>query len=281
MNMQIKGLRFTKMHGLGNDFIVIDGINQKVALNKEKIRTLANRHTGIGFDQCLLIEAPKEKEVDFTYRIFNSNGQEVGQCGNGARCLALFLNHYQLTSKTVITVATSSTQMQLKINEDASVSIDMGQAKFEPTEIPLLASKQQISYPFVTDKGERFELHALSVGNPHAVLQVENIDTAPVEILGRAISEHEMFPEQANVSFMQMVSDHQIRLRVYERGCGETSACGSGAAAAAVIARRYYGALNPVKISLPGGELTVDWQEKNDSLILTGPADFVFEGHLM
>ncbi|QDP71194.1 diaminopimelate epimerase [Legionella israelensis] len=275
------GLKFTKMHGLGNDFVVIDAIHQKLRLNEINMASLANRHTGIGFDQCLVVEAGREEGVDFHYRIFNANGQEVGQCGNGARCLGRFLQHYGLTDKSSMTIATSTTRMQLFLNEDGSVSVNMGKPRFVPKEIPLAVEQQASLYSFQSLEGSIWHFHALNVGNPHAVILVNDVDEAPVAALGKEISEHSLFPEQVNVGFMQLTSENHIKLRVYERGCGETLACGSGAVAAAVVGRCFYQLTSPVNISLPGGDLTVSWSKMSEDVFLTGPATFVYEGELM
>lgn len=273
-------MKFTKMHGLGNDFMVIDGINQKINLNPQFIASLADRNTGIGFDQCLLIEPPSRKDVDFTYRIFNADGQEVGQCGNGARCLALFAQYYGLTSKNKLTVATKTTSMELIINEDHTVSVDMGVPKLTPHDIPLINDNQLSEYSIDLGHQHSALIHAINVGNPHAVLLVPNIDLAPVNTLGKQISIHPRFPEQTNTGFMQIINPHHIKLRVYERGCGETRACGSGAVAAAAIGRLYYNLDKQIKVSLSGGDLIIDWPQLTGPISLTGPATFVYEGTL-
>ncbi len=269
------------MHGLGNDFIVLDGVNQSIQLTVEQIQKLANRHTGIGFDQCLLIESSQTEGIDFNYRIFNADGQEVGQCGNGARCIALFARYYSLTAKNKLTVATKTTLMDLIINDDNSVSVNMGAPRLAPGEIPLLAGRQSPEYSLKLNNGNTVNLHAISVGNPHAVLLVENIDTAPVNSLGQQISFHPQFPEQVNVGFMQIVNHEKINLRVYERGCGETIACGSGAVAAAAIARLFYNLSDKITVHLPGGDLCIQWPCPTAPIILTGPAAFVYEGTLL
>ncbi|MCW8470957.1 diaminopimelate epimerase [Fluoribacter gormanii] len=273
-------IKFTKMHGLGNDFMVIDGINQNINLNPQQIAAMAQRNTGIGFDQCLLIESSQKNGIDFNYRIFNADGQEVGQCGNGARCLALFAKYYGLTDKNHLTVATQTTQMSLHINSDSSVSVEMGIPELAPSAIPLKAEKQAIEYSLELQSPKRVNFHALSVGNPHAVLLVDDTETAPVDTLGKQISLHPYFPAQTNVGFMQIISPQHIRLRVYERGCGETKACGSGAVAAAAIGRLYHQLDAQIKVTLPGGDLFIDWPEINKAITLTGPAVFVYEGIL-
>jgi diaminopimelate epimerase len=274
------GIKFTKMHGLGNDFMVIDAIHQSIQLDEEHIRKLSNRYTGIGFDQCLLIEQSQSPNIDFNYRIFNANGQEVGQCGNGARCLALFAQHYGLTSKKTLTVATKTTQMQLTINQNNTVSVDMGIPKLRPEDIPFLTSQQAPSYELLLNDEQTVPIHTINVGNPHAVLLVNDIQTAPVNQLGPQISVHQQFPEQTNTGFMQIINPQHIHLRVFERGCGETHACGSGAVAAAAIGQLYYNLEKQVRVSLLGGELIIDWPHKDASIRLTGPASFVYEATL-
>lgn len=272
-------IHFTKMHGLGNDFMVVDAIRQNIQLTPAQIRELGRRDTGVGFDQCLLIESSNNPEFDFFYRIFNANGQEVGQCGNGARCLALFAYHYGLTQKKKITVATFSTAMELLINEDKTVTVNLGRPKLEPAEIPLLADEVAERYSLSLEN-EHCSFHAISVGNPHAVILVEDLNAAPVAILGREISEHSRFPEQTNVGFMQIIDKGNIALRVYERSCGETQACGSGAVAAAAIGRLFYQLHEQVNVNLPGGQLVVEWPNTAGSIYLRGPATLVYEGTL-
>lgn len=271
-------IKFTKMHGLGNDFMVIDGVNQHIMLSSEEIIGLGNRHTGIGFDQCLLIEPSTVEGIDFTYRIFNADGHEVGQCGNGARCLARFAHYYALTSKKELMVATKTTRMKLTINHDESVSVNMGIPKLSPAEIPFLAPEEASAYDLALNDNQSVPIHIINVGNPHAVLLVGDTNSAPVEQLGQQISLHTRFPEQSNVGFMHIINPAHIQLRVYERGCGETKACGSGAVAAAAIGRLYYDLADRIKISLLGGDLIVDWPNTNEAITLTGPATFVYEG---
>lgn len=271
-------IKFTKMHGLGNDFMVIDGINQDIQLNPKQIALLAERNSGIGFDQLLLIERSETEGIDFNYRIFNADGQEVGQCGNGARCLALFAKHYSLTKKNDLTVATKTTQMHLYINENNTVRVAMGVPKLAPAAIPLKAEQQAVTYDLELSTGTITRMHALSVGNPHAVLLVEDVNTAPVHLLGQQISVHPHFPAQTNVGFMQVLNPRQIKLRVYERGCGETRACGSGAVAAAAIGRLYHQMEQQITVTVPGGDLVIDWPEFDRTISLTGQAEFVYEG---
>ncbi|MCP0913848.1 MULTISPECIES: diaminopimelate epimerase [Legionella] len=274
-------LYFTKMHGLGNDFIVIDAIRQSVNLTRARIAMLSKRDTGIGFDQCLLIEASRAADCDFFYRIFNADGQEVGQCGNGARCLARFVHYYQLTDKKAITVATKTTRMQLHINPDDTVTVNMGKPQLLPEKIPLNRMALQPVYSLPLDNESTCEFHAINVGNPHAVLITDHIAEAPVTDLGRFICEHPLFPEQTNVGFMQIQNAESIALRVYERGCGETRACGSGAVAAAAVGRLYHGLGETVKVDLPGGSLLVFWPDVQKDIFLTGPAAFVYEGKIL
>lgn len=274
-------IQFTKMHGLGNDFMVIDAIHQKISLTRDQITHLSRRDIGVGFDQCLLIEPSNQPNVDFFYRIFNADGQEVAQCGNGARCLARFVRHYQLTDKRVITVATHTTRMQLQINADQTVTVDMGQPKLKPTDIPIQAATQKTLYAIPLEGKNSCEVHAISVGNPHAVLVVADLNSAAVDTLGKQISEHPLFPQQTNVGFMQIINSQHVQLRVYERGCGETRACGSGAVAAMAIGRLYHQLAEQVTVSLPGGDLQVNWTSMDDAILLTGPATFVYEGRLL
>lgn len=275
------GIRFTKMQGLGNDFMVLDGIHQTIDLTPADIAALSRRDTGVGFDQCLLIETSKVPGVDFFYRIFNANGQEVGQCGNGARCLARFVQHYGLTSQQSITVATHTTRMELHINPDDSVTVDMGQPRLQPACIPLQALAKASLYTIPLKNNRTCDVHAVSVGNPHAVLVVSDVTQAPVDDVGRQISENPLFPEQTNVGFMQIMSSKHINLRVYERGCGETQACGSGAVAAVAMGRLYHHLSKEVTVSLPGGELLISWPDMTGSIFLTGPAVFVYEGKVI
>lgn len=270
-------LHFTKMHGLGNDFMVIDAVNHPVTLTPERIACLSDRHTGIGFDQCLVIEPSLKSGIDFNYRIFNANGQEVGQCGNGARCLALFAQKKGLITKNRLKIATKTTVMGLFIHQNHTVTVDMGKPRLAPIDIPLIADKTTPNYVLECNH-DPITCHALSIGNPHAVLLVHDIESAPVNDLGRLISQHPRFPEGANVSFIQITHQNQMKLRVYERGCGETKACGSAAVAAVAVGRLFYHMDTQVIVSLPGGDLTIDWPNTEGPIYLTGPAFFVYEG---
>lgn len=267
------------MHGLGNDFVVIDAINQLVNLSREQICFIANRHFGIGCDQILLVEKPQSIEADFRYRIFNANGNEVEQCGNGARCFGRFVVEKGLSNKSVIPVETKSGLIELVLKTNKLVQVNMGVPNLNPASLPFQAERQDVSYELNVD-GIVHHISAISVGNPHAVLRVENIDDAPVQILGAKIESHHRFPQHVNVGFMQIVNRGVIRLRVFERGVGETQACGTGACAAMVAGMTQGWLDNEIKVELPDGELTIHWDGENQPLFMTGPATFVFEGTL-
>ena len=269
-------INFSKMHGLGNDFVVIDAINQTVQLTAEQIKALADRHYGIGFDQLLLVE-PARMGADFRYVIYNADGSEVSQCGNGARCFALFVTQKGLTNKRSIRVETDAGELVLTVNEEQLVTVDMGVPKLDPANVPLIAKQQQLQYSIdVLDRTVAFS--ALSMGNPHAVLQVENVATAEVEAVGAALESHSFFPERANIGFSEITGPDSLALRVYERGAGETLACGSGACAAVVAAVRLGKVTTPTTVALTGGELTIDWQGEGAPVMMSGPATFVFDG---
>jgi len=277
------GLRFTKMQGLGNDFVVIDAITQALDMTPQLSRTLADRRFGIGCDQLLLVEAARLPGTDFHYRIFNADGSEVEQCGNGARCFARFVRDQGLTSKDEIPVGTAAGLIQLRIQADGQVSVDMGLPRFEPTEIPFQAARRAACYKLEVD-GDAVEIGALSMGNPHAVLRVDDINQAPVARLGKRIEHDKRFPNRVNVGFMQIIDAGHIRLRVWERGAGETLACGTGACAAAVSGR-IQGALDEtVRVTLPGGDLVVHWpgegKAERASVTMTGPATRVYDGDI-
>ena len=271
-------IQFTKMHGLGNDFVVIDAITRPVALTSQQVQFIADRHFGIGCDQLLLVEKPGDPAAEFRYRIFNADGGEVEQCGNGARCFAVFVRDQGLTSSSVIPVETAGGLIELRIEGD-QVTVDMGIPDFEPESLPFIAEKRAESYDLMVN-GAEYAIAAVSMGNPHAVLTVDDVDTAPVERLGAAIESHQRFPQRVNVSFMEIVSRNEIRLRVYERGAAETLACGTGACAA-VAAGQQQGELDEqVTVRLPGGELMIRWQGEGQSLLMTGPATTVFHGSI-
>lgn len=275
-------LRFTKMHGLGNDFVVLDGVRQQIALAPAQIRQLADRHFGIGFDQLLLLEAPRRPEAQFAYRIFNADGGEVAQCGNGARCAAVFLREQGLVREDVITVDTAAGLLRLTL-EPRGVRVNMGVPAFAPAEVPFLA-EHYAPRQHLALAGREISFAAIGLGNPHAVLEVADVAAAPVAELGPQLERHPRFPARVNVSFMQILDDRHIHLRVFERGAGETLACGSGACAA-VIAGRLWGRLAPeVEVALPGGSLTVIWEgtaaDDRAPVWLIGPATTVFTGEV-
>lgn len=272
-------LRFSKMHGLGNDFMVIDGVGQKVRLSSEKIRQLADRHFGIGFDQLLVVEAPERPDVDFRYRIFNSDGSEVENCGNGARCFAVFVRDRKLTGKNLITVETAGGIMTLQITSNGEVCVNMGVPRLDPAEIPFLAEAQAATYSLDVD-GTTLEISAVSMGNPHAVTLVEDVAKAPVAQLGPLVERHARFPQRVNAGFMQIVSTDEINLRVFERGVGETLACGTGACAAVVAGNLRQQLSNNVKVNLPGGSLRISWAGPGEPVMMTGPATTVFHGQV-
>jgi diaminopimelate epimerase len=271
-------IQFSKMHGLGNDFMVIDNVTQNVFLSKGTISRLADRNFGIGFDQLLMIEPPYDPELDFHYRIFNADGSEVEQCGNGARCFARFVKMKGLTQKRVINVSTAKGKIQLKIEHDGNITVDMGKPILEPAKIPFIAKKEEKIY-ILRVEDYTVICGAVSVGNPHCVVLVDDLDSAPVETLGPLLENHERFPNKVNVGFLEIKSRDHARLRVWERGVGETLACGTGACAAAVVGQ-LQDKLNPhCTIELPGGELRLFWQP-GQSVKMTGTADFVFDGQI-
>jgi diaminopimelate epimerase len=274
-------LQFTKMHGLGNDFLIINGINQNVTLTPNDIKRLSIRETGVGFDQCLIITASSMPDVDFFYQIYNANGESVGQCGNGARCIARFIEHYDLSKKKILTVATQTTRLTLLLNSDHTVTVNMGIPQFSPHLIPLRVSEKSNTYPISISPQEIFSIHAVSIGNPHAILMVDDVEHAPVSTVGQLICEHALFPDQTNVGFLKVDSSKHISLRVYERGCGETRACGSGAVAAMAAGRLFHHLSDSVEVSLPGGVLQVDWPDISGPIFLSGPATFSYEGQLL
>jgi diaminopimelate epimerase len=272
-------LEFTKMHGLGNDFVVIDAVNQQVSLTPEQLRLLADRHLGIGFDQLLLVEAATSPTADFRYRIFNADGSEVGQCGNGARCFMQFVHEHGLSDKTTLQVETAGGRLQLTRAATGQITVDMGVPRLEPAEIPFIAPVRKITYP-IDVNDIHLEIAAISMGNPHAVLLVDAINDAPVATLGPLIESDPRFPEHVNVGFMEILDAHTIRLRVYERGAGETRACGSGACAAVVAGRLLERLSTNVKVLLNGGELVVSWEGVGHPVLMTGPATTVYQGRI-
>ena len=270
-------LKFTKMHGLGNDFVVIDAINQAVNLGEEQYRFLADRRFGIGCDQILLVEAAQTDATDFRYRIFNADGGEVEQCGNGARCFARFVQDHGLTDKNSIAVETSSGPITLNVQDNGEVTVDMGPPRLNPAEVPFQADSLADQYTLDVN-GNNIEIGVVSMGNPHAVMRVDDIDNAAVATLGAQIENHARFPNRVNAGFMQIIDRSHIRLRVWERGAGETLACGTGACAAVVsgILRGWLD--NQVNVDLQGGQLVVQWEQQSSPVLMTGPAQSVFEG---
>ena len=258
-------MQFSKMHGLGNDFMVVDAVTQNVFFSPELIRRLADRHLGVGFD--------------FHYRIFNADGSEVSQCGNGARCFARFVRLKGLTNKRDIRVSTANGRMVLSVTEDDLVRVNMGEPNFEPSQVPFRANKAEKTY--IMRAAEQTVLcGVVSMGNPHCVIQVDDVDTAAVETLGPVMESHERFPERANIGFMQVVGRSHIRLRVYERGAGETQACGSGACAAVAVGIQQGLLAETVRVELPGGRLDIAWKGPGQPLFMTGPAAHVYDGFI-
>lgn len=272
-------LRFTKMHGLGNDFMVLDLVSQHAHIQPKHAKQWGDRHTGIGFDQLLIVEAPNNPEVDFRYRIFNADGSEVEQCGNGARCFARFVLDKRLTAKKRIRVETKSGIIVLDVQNDGQVSVNMGPPRFIPAEIPFVADAPAPSYPLEVD-GQLYSIAAVSMGNPHAVLRVDDVFTAPVHELGPKIENHPRFPQRVNAGFIQVIDRHRANLRVWERGAGETQACGTGACAAAVAAISQGWMDSPVSLDLPGGRLHIEWAGPGKPVMMTGPAVRVYEGQV-
>ncbi|GGK03689.1 diaminopimelate epimerase [Pseudomonas matsuisoli] len=272
-------LRFTKMHGLGNDFMVIDLVSQHAHIQAKHARQWGDRNTGIGFDQLLIVEAPSNPDVDFRYRIFNADGSEVEQCGNGARCFARFVLDKRLTAKRVIRVETKGGIIELNVRNDGQITVDMGPPRFTPEEIPFNAAEQAPLYE-IDVEGQAVKLSALSMGNPHAVIRVDDAEHAPVRTLGPKVEHHPRFPQRVNVGFLQVLDRRQGRLRVWERGAGETQACGTGACAAAVTAISHGWMDSPVQLELNGGRLTIEWAGPGTPVMMTGPAARVFEGQI-
>ena len=271
-------LKFTKMQGLGNDFVVLDGINQTIALDREQIRKLADRHFGIGCDQILLVEKA-EGQADFRYRIFNADGGEVEQCGNGARCFVRYVHDHGLTQKNEIRIETLSGVISPHLEVNGNVTVNMGKPIFEPEAIPFIAEKRALTYPLELPS-QPVTISAVSMGNPHAVRVVPDVDNAPVDTEGALIESHPRFPKRVNVGYLQVMDRTHIKLRVFERGAGETLACGTGACAA-VVAGINLGLLDRrVKVSTRGGELTISWQGNDEPVWMTGPAVTVFEGEI-
>jgi len=272
-------LRFSKMHGLGNDFVVLDGVRQVIHLSSEQIRQLGDRHFGIGFDQLLLVEKAGRTGIDFRYRIFNADGGEVEQCGNGARCFVRFVHEQGLTAKREIAVETMQGVIHPRLEENGLVTVDMGLPKFLPAEIPFESASDAVVQSLDVG-GEQVLISVVSMGNPHAVQVVADVDTAPVATQGPAIESHPRFPRRVNAGFLQVLNRQAIRLRVYERGAGETLACGTGACAAVVAGIRRGLLDSPVRVETRGGELAIAWAGEGCPVQMTGPAETVFSGEI-
>ncbi len=271
-------IEFTKMHGLGNDFVVIDAISQSIKLTAANIQEIADRHFGVGCDQLLLVEKPGQAQAEFRYRIFNADGGEVEQCGNGARCFALFVRQQGLTTNTTIAVETAGGLIELIVEGDL-VTVNMGRPDFQPQSLPFLAENQAETYDLMVN-GAEYAIGAVSMGNPHAVMQVDDIETVNIETLGRAIEGHAQFPNRVNAGFMQIVNRREIRLRVFERGVGETLACGTGACAAVAVGRMLGLLDETVTAHLNGGDLSIQWAGEDHALLMAGPATTVFDGKI-
>lgn len=272
-------LKFTKMQGLGNDFVVLDGVRQSLALTPEQLRFLADRHFGVGCDQILLVEKPGRPDVDFRYRIFNADGGEVEQCGNGARCFVRFVHEAGLTAKPEIRVETQKGVIAPRLEPSGEVTVDMGLPRFAPADIPFVSESDAVVHALDLG-GETVDVSVVSMGNPHAVQLVDNVDTAPVAIQGPAIEGHPRFPQRVNAGFLQVVDRHAVRLRVYERGAGETLACGTGACAAVVAGIRRGLLDSPVLVATRGGVLSIAWGGEGRPVLMTGPAVTVFSGEI-
>jgi diaminopimelate epimerase len=272
-------VEFTKMHGLGNDFMVVDNVTQNVFFSPEKIKQLSDRNFGIGFDQLLVVEPPYAPEEDFHYRIYNADGSEVEQCGNGARCFARFVKTKGLTNKHKIAVTTKAGKMKLYLEKDGQVTVNMGKPDFTPDAVPIKAQKQEKTYIIRNDDSTYF-CGAVSMGNPHCVIIVDDVDNYDVEGVGALLESHERFPARVNVGFMQIINSSTVKLRVFERGVGETLACGSGACAAVAIGQIQGKLDKEVKVTLPGGDLVIKWPGPDYSLKMTGPAQFVYDGKI-
>lgn len=269
-------LEFTKMHGLGNDFVVLDLISQRAYLDTTTIQRMADRHFGIGFDQLLIVEPPDYPNVDFKYRIFNADGSEVEQCGNGVRCFARFVHERQLTKKTKIKVQTKAGIVEPELGPNGWVRVNMGYPKFMPHEIPFVTEEFEALYTLELANEQSLKIDVVNMGNPHAVTIVPDVLTADVATMGPQVESHVRFPQRVNAGFMQIVDEKHIRLRVFERGVGETLACGTGACAAAVSGMRRGLLANEVEVELAGGKLQIAWQE-GDVVWMTGPTANVYE----
>ena len=272
-------IHFSKMHGLGNDFMVIDNVTQNIFLSTDQVAQLADRNRGVGFDQLLMVEPPYDPDVDFHYRIFNADGSEVQQCGNGARCFGRFVRHKGLSNKDRFKVSTKKGVLDIALGLDDQVQVDMGMPVFEPQQVPFKANKTEVTY-ILRAAEQTFLCGVVSMGNPHCVLLIDDVETAPVESVGALLAQHSRFPEGANIGFLQIVDREHAKLRVFERGVGETQACGSGACAAAVWAILQDKLATTATIELPGGSLQVAWQQ-GQPVTMTGSATHVFDGQII
>lgn len=269
-------IKFTKMHGLGNDFVVINAISQSISLSSKQIRAISDRHFGIGCDQLLMVESPTDSRAEFRYRIYNADGLEVEQCGNGARCFAMFVRQQGLTTNSVIVVETANGMIELVVDGE-QVTVDMGVPDFNPQSLPFLAESRSESYNLMVN-GTEYAIGAVSVGNPHTVMLVEDIEAFDIELIGSAIESHEQFPNRVNAGFMQIINRGEVRLRVFERGVGETQACGTGACAAVAVGRMLGKLEDQVVVRLHGGNLDIRWQGEGHTLFMSGPTKTVFHG---
>ncbi|MFT6304987.1 MAG: diaminopimelate epimerase [Gammaproteobacteria bacterium] len=274
----MNSVAFTKMHGLGNDFMVIDNLSQSLELSRTRIREWSDRHTGIGFDQLLVVNSPSVSEAQFDYQIFNADGDEVEHCGNGARCFARFVVDKGLTQNESINVMTQSGLITLDLLSNGDVTVRMGILDFRPKHIPFDAENESLFYELDV-AGDTFQVGAASIGNPHVLLQVDDIEQADVQGLGPLIESHDRFPNRVNVGFMKIIDRQRIYLRVFERGVGETRACGTGACAAVAIGHQQGLLDKTVTVTLPGGDLLINWPNENTSIEMTGPCSTVFVGH--
>lgn len=270
-------LPFTKMQSLGNDFVILDATQHSFDLSSEKIQTMGHRRFGIGFDQLLILDPPQSVEVDFNYRIFNADGSEVEQCGNGVRCLARFIHRYHLPDQLILKLATRN-RVVTAFLEGETVRVEMGIPEWDPKKIPLIASTYSPTYNLLIGQ-ETYQMSVLSMGNPHAVIRVPSIEDVDVDVIGHAISTHKSFPNQVNVGFVTIVDRTHVRLRVYERGVGETMACGSGACSAVVVGRLLGYLDEKVDVELPGGHLQIQWSSEAAPVELIGSGEFVFSGY--
>ncbi|HAL43378.1 MAG TPA: diaminopimelate epimerase [Methylophilaceae bacterium] len=276
-------LHFTKMHGIGNDFIVLDHTKSPFQLSQDIIQSLSHRQLGIGFDQLLVVEKTTLKDVDFKYRIFNQDGNEVEQCGNGARCFYRFVKDKHLTDKKSIRVETKSGVIELSEDHEHMIEVNMGEPIFNPKLIPFISDIEKNEYTIsidLPDQKELINIASLSMGNPHAVITVKDVNKAQVKTIGAYLESHALFPKRVNVGFMEIVTPHHIRLRVFERGVGETLACGTGACAAAVSGIKRHLLTTPVKVDMTGGSLSIDWKGDKNPVMMKGPAVTLFEGDI-